>query len=679
MRRTPADTAARAQPDPAPAPAWRTRDWVFAALILVAVAIVYRPVWHAGFIWDDNGHVTREDLRPLHGLWRIWFEPGATQQYYPLLHTAFWIEHRIWGDSAAAYHAANIALHGLAAALLYAVLRRLAVPGALLGAWAFALHPVCVESVAWISEQKNTLSAVFYLVAALAYLGFDRKRGGAAYALATVFFCMALATKTVTATEPAALLVVFWWQRGSLSLKRDIFPLLPWFVLAAASGLVTAWVESRFIGASGAAFSLSLADRILVAGHALWFYLAKALWPLGLMFMYPHWDVATGGAAQWIYPLAAVLVLAALFALRRASRGPLAAALLFAGTLFPALGFINVYPFIYSYVADHFQYLALAILLSALAAGLTVAAKRLPMRGRTGAALAAGGVLGLMGGLSTSQCGIYIDSESLWVATIARNPRCWMAYQNLGGVFLAQGFPDRAEGSFDEALKINPGDHEALNELGVAQLAEGHLDEAEATLRRALDAAPNSSETHLNLGVVLLRNGKADEAALHLKGVLEVDPTNAKAMKSLAGALFQQGDVRQAEEEYRRGLEAEPNDAQGHSDYGAALATDGRMDDAIAEYTRALELQPRLLVALTNLGGALLRERRADDAADCFRRAVALQPREARLVNDLGIALAEGGHVGEAADQFRRALGLQPEFEQARRNLDAVLHAPPRP
>lgn len=677
MRRPPADTAPRAQPDPVPA--WRFRDWVFAALILASVAVVYRPVWHAGFIWDDNGHVTRADLRPLHGLWRIWFEAGATQQYYPLLHTAFWIEHRIWGDSAALYHAANIALHGLVALLLYAVLRRLAVPGALLGAWAFALHPVCVESVAWVAEQKNTLSAALYLMAALAYLGFDRRRNAAGYALATALFCMALATKTVTATLPAALLVVFWWKRGTLSWRRDILPLMPWFVLAAGSGAVTAWVESRFIGASGAAYNLGFADRLLVAGHALWFYLAKALWPTGLMFMYPHWDIASGGAVQWAYPLAAAAAIAVLFALRSKSRGPLATALLFAGTLFPALGFINVYPFIYSYVADHFQYLALAILVSAIAAGLTLGARRLPSLGRKASVVAAGGVLGLMGGMSTSQCALYVDSESLWVATVARNPTSWMAYQNLGGVYLAQGFPDRAEGSFNAALAINPGDHEALNELGVAQMAEGRLDAAEATLRRALDAAPNSSETHLNLGAVLLRNGKADEAAMHVKGVLEVDPTNAKAMKVLAGALFQQGDLKGAEDEYRLGLEAEPHDAQGHSDYGAVLATDGQMDDAITEYAKALAIQPDLLVALTNLGGALLRERRADEAADCFRRAVALQPREARLANDLGIALAEGGHTTGAVEQFRKALELQPNFEQAQRNLDAVLRGAPRP
>ena len=273
------------------------------ALVLAVVAAAYWPVFHAGFIWDDDGHVTRADLRSWHGLGRIWFDLGATQQYYPVLHSAFWMEHRLWGDAALGYHVLNVGLHALAAMLFVVTLRRISLNDrtAFLAGLIFALHPVCVESVAWISEQKNTLSTVFYLLAANAYLNWDccrpgRRPGGTPaaqlpdrlarsatgptgrnnpfvlYWSATLFFVLALLSKSVTATLPAALLVVLWWKRGALSCRRDVAPLLPWFALSLAMGGLTAWVERTSIGARGAAFDLSLGARGLLAGAGNEFY-----------------------------------------------------------------------------------------------------------------------------------------------------------------------------------------------------------------------------------------------------------------------------------------------------------------------------------------------------------------------------------------------------------------------
>ena len=675
MRRPPEAKESNTPPRPATTSVrhgWHGAEWLWAAAIIAAVFAAYHPAWGAGFVWDDNGHVTRPDLLSLHGLWRIWFEPGATQQYYPLLHSAFWVEHRLWADSAPAYHLANIALHAAAAVLLLAVLRSLSVPGAILAAFAFALHPACVESVAWISEQKNTLSAVFYFSSALAYLRFESRRGKGAYLLAAVLFLMAVATKSVTATLPAALLVVAWWRHGRVSFRKDVVPLLPWFALAAIAGATTASVEHHYIGATGASFSLGFTDRIAVAGHAIWFYLGKALWPVGLSFIYPHWDVAAAGPSKFLYPAAFALLLAVLFAARGRARGPLATALLFAGTLFPALGFINVYPFVYSYVADHFQYLAISILLSAVAAALATAAHRLPQQARLVSAFVAAAVLAVMGSATFAQSESYANSEKLWTDTLATNPGCWMAYQNLGGIKLGRGDSAGATDDFRKAIELYPSNHEAMNELGVAQMQAGQLAQAETTLRAALVVAPNSTETHLNLGVALLEEGKADEAAMHLKGVLEVDPSNVKAMKNLAGALFQTGHPGEAEALYAKALEKDPDDAQAHSDYGAALATDGRYGEAIVEYQRAIALNPQLVVALKNLGAAFIGGRRFDEAADAFRKALSVVPDSAPLCNDLGIALANEGRLEEAAGQFRRALAIDPGYEQARRNLGAV-------
>ncbi len=332
------------------------RPWLIAAALLVATLAAYQPAWNGGMLWDDDKHVTSPELRSPDALPRIWFDVGATQQYYPVVHSAFWIQHRLWGDATTGYHIVNVVLHVLSALLLFLILRQLAIPGALLAAAVFALHPVHVESVAWITELKNTLSGVFCLLAALAYLRYDRNRNASTYAISFGLFVLALLSKSVTATLSGALLVVLWWQRGRLGWRRDVVPLLPFMGVGAASGLFTAWVERTHIGAEGPEFSLTLVERALIAGRAIWFYLAKLLWPIDLVFIYPRWQVSQGEAWQYLYPAGVVVLLATLWLLRKRSRAPIAALLIFAGTLFPVLGFFNVFPFRYSFVADHFQY-----------------------------------------------------------------------------------------------------------------------------------------------------------------------------------------------------------------------------------------------------------------------------------------------------------------------------------
>ncbi|HET7535347.1 MAG TPA: hypothetical protein VFJ90_02775, partial [Candidatus Didemnitutus sp.] len=281
--------------------------------LVVLVFLAYAPVWRAGFVWDDDAHVTKPELRSFAGLVRIWSEPGATQQYYPLLHSAFWLEHRLWGDAPAGYHWLNLLLHATAAALFGRLLLRLAVPGWWLSTAIFALHPVCVESVAWISEQKNTLSAIFALSAAITYLRFDAQPRRGTYLLATGLFAAAVLTKTVTAVLPAALWVILWWRDGRLDFRAQVRPLVPWLGLGLLAGSATAWVEHELIGAKGAEFSLGLVERLLLAGRIPFFYLGKLAWPANLMFIYPKWDVRASDITAYLYPAALLAVLTALF------------------------------------------------------------------------------------------------------------------------------------------------------------------------------------------------------------------------------------------------------------------------------------------------------------------------------------------------------------------------------
>ncbi|HUR57742.1 MAG TPA: tetratricopeptide repeat protein [Opitutaceae bacterium] len=525
----------------------KSRSASIALLLLGAIFIAYFPALRAGFVWDDDAHVTRPALRSVAGLGRIWSDPQATQQYYPLLHSAFWIEHRLWGDQPLGYHLTNLVLHGAAAFLFFLVLRRLAVPGALFAALVFAVHPVHVESVAWISEQKNTLSAVFYLGAAMAYLRFDGERRRGTYAMALGCFMLALLTKTVTATLPAALLVVFWWKRGGLQWKRDGAPLVPFLALALAGGLITAWLERALIGAEGATFDLSPAQRLILAGRAPWFYLGKLLWPQGLAFIYPRWVLEPHASLQWMPVLGAAALAVALWCVRQRSRAPLTVLLLFTGALFPVLGFFNVYPFLYSFVADHFQYLASLGVIALVAAAATRVFARSAGLGRV---LAIGAVVAL--GVTTwQQSRTYHDRVTLFRATLSRNRDAWMAHNNLGKELLGEKtrLPEAIR-HFERAIALRPEYPEAQNNLGLALTQSGRPRDAIPHLEASLRLKPDAHQTHNNLGIALASSGRAEEAVHAFARAAELNPGLPNIHENWAKALLLVGRRPEAEERF---------------------------------------------------------------------------------------------------------------------------------
>ncbi|HWB98235.1 MAG TPA: tetratricopeptide repeat protein, partial [Bryobacteraceae bacterium] len=531
----------------------RGRSWflAFAAVAGGLAAWIYHPALRGGLLWDDDAHVTRPDLRSWGGLVRIWADLGATQQYYPVVHSAFWAEHRLWGDWTLPYHALNVALHVAASLLFVMALQRLWAPargrgsGVPKGAeWLagliFAVHPVCVESVAWISEQKNTLSLVFYLLAGLAYLRFDRTRKPAPYWLGLGLYLAALGTKSVTATLPAALLVIQWWQKGRLSWRRDILPLAPWLALGLGAGLVTASVEQNLIGATGSGFAMPFWQRGLLAGRVIWFYLLKLAWPANLIFIYPRWDVAASAThwAGWL--AAAAAVTAALWLWRERCRGLLAGWLFFVGSLFPALGFFNVYPFRYSYVADHFQYLPSLGLMALAAAGMAALWQRMVPAGR-GAGWAIGTALVVtLAFLSHRQAANYRDGITLYRSILARNPNCSMAHNNLA-IQLAKSPGNEAEAiaHYRQALRSDPGSAEIHYNLADS-LAKvpGGAPEAIAQYEEALRLRPDYAQAHNNLALQLAKiPGRLPDAIAHYEAALRLDPGNAQAHNNLAAEL----------------------------------------------------------------------------------------------------------------------------------------------
>jgi len=609
-----------------------------AGVIFATAVLIYIPCLKGGVLWNDPDYLTTPALSSLHGLWRIWFEVGATQQYYPLLHSAFWVEHRLWGDSMLGYHLINVLLHAGVASLFGLVLRRLATPGAFFAALIFAAHPVFAESVAWITEQKNTLSGVFFLASALAYLHFDQKRTPGLYAGALFLFACAVLSKTVTAPLPAALLVILWWQRGRLCWKKDVLPLVPWFAIGAAGGLFSAWVERTYIGAFGAPFALSLGQRALIAGRVIWFYLGKLLWPANLIFIYPRWEVNTAVWWQYLFPLGVLGLLVALWRLRRVSRAPLAALLLFAGLLFPILGFFNVYAYVYSFVADHFQYLAAMPVIALVAAGWGSwkSGTRKEESGNI-PQIAAVAVIGVLGLLTWRQCGMYTDQETFYRTIIGRNPKSWMAYNNLGDLMYASGRNEEALAQYQNALGLNP-----------------------------------NSQAHYNVGIVLAAEGRTAEAVAQFDEALRLNPDDPNIFYNRAVAEARLGRLPGAIADYEAALRLEPDFPEAHSGLGFTLTYMGRLPEAISQCVQALRLNPDYRDARFNLGFALAAAGRFREAIIQYEKALRLDPAFPEAHNYLGVALAAVGRWPEAAAQYQEALRLRPGYAEAMKNLEAI-------
>ncbi len=601
--------------------------------LFLLVALTYIPAMGCGFIWDDDDYVTENPtLRSADGLRRIWLEPRATPQYYPLVHTTLWLEYHLWGLAPAGYHLVNVVLHAANAVLVWLVLSRMGVPGAWLAAALFGLHPVHVESVAWVTERKNVLSGLFYLLALLAYVDIaqvaakpveKQRRPVLRYAAATMLFVAALLSKSVVCSLPAAILLLILWRHQRLTWK-DVGLLLPWFALGLLFALNTADMEKKHVGAVGAAFAWSFAERCLIAGHALCFYIGKLAWPHPLVFMYPRWTINTANVSQWLYVAMALAVPTGLFVMRRrCGYGPAVAALFFIGTLFPALGFFNVYPMRYSFVADHFQYLASLGPIALASAAATLGWKRVsnaaaghnrrkaivvpaPNIGTYSwaGAMFAASVLGVLTVLSWSQQSVYRDPETLWSDVLSKNPQSGAAHFHLGKIRTAQGRAPEATRHFRDALRLQTDDTEmaAINtHLANSLVREGDVAEAQAAFHAALRQQPDFWEALNGMGNLLARQGKVAPAIDFFERALAAAPGKAAVHQNLANALAAGGNLDAAERHYRESIRLDPQFVPPYLNLGNLLARQNRLAEAEDLYSAALRIDPHLEQARQNL------------------------------------------------------------------------------
>lgn len=648
--------------------------WFVVALVTLTL-LAYAPTMSAGFIWDDDDYViNNETLRDLDGLGRIWTDPSATPQYYPFVHSTFWLEYQAWGLAAPGYHIVNVLIHTLNSLLVWRLCQRLEIPAAWLVGLLFAIHPVHVESVAWITERKNVLSGLFYLSAAYTYLCYTgifsstdpsppAKATWKLYALSLILFVAALLSKTVTSTLPAALLVVIWWKQGTIPRWR-LWNLAPMFAIGIGFGLLTVWLEKHHVGAAGMDWELSFVERCLIAGRAICFYAGKLLVPMNLIFTYPRWEIDATSIWQFSFPAGVLIAIVGLYLLRnRVGRGPVAAVCFFSGTLFPALGFFDVYPMRFSFVADHFQYLAsIGMLVLYVQIGVLVW-QRLLGDNESARALTSIVVCGaltlLLFSLTWKQTLIYNDIETLWRDTLARNPTSWMAHNNLGALLNRRGDFAAAETHLRESVRLKPDFAESLSNLGKSREGQGDITGATELYERAVRMSPTDAKLLNNLGAIYGATGRLDDARRILERALQSNPKFAGVYGNLGSVHASQGDIEPAIENYKRCLELDPAAIEIRVNLARILIQKTEFSAAHEQLQLALQQDPQHIGALLNLGIVYVNQERLTAAAEVFEKLVRIQPTNMIAMQNLAYTYQQLGLVEKADAIAAEAARLQ--------------------
>ena len=571
----------------------------------MAIWFASLPALGAGFVWDDEPLITANPLlRSLSGLAEIW-SGARTADYFPLTNTIFWIEYHLFGVHAAGYHALNIFLQSANALLVWAVLRRLEIPGAWLAGLIFGIHPVHAESVAWISELKNLLSMFFFLVSLLCFFEIEEKRAfssSVAYVASLCFFLFALLSKTHVVFLPVVILLCAWWRRssslernngaggrqvakrGSPHFHREMIRTWPFFLVAIALGLLTLWFQSRGIGEEEIVLG-SFGRRFANAGMAVWWYAGKVFAPIRLMNVYPSWRFDSPRLVEWLPLLALIGVMLILWRWRnRWTRSLLFAFAYFVVALLPVLGLLRMaYARSGTLVADHFQYFADISLIALFSAGV---ARLLDSRPRwikivTGAVVTL--LLGAIGSYTWARTEIYRNEETLWQDNFSKNPDAWQGHNRIGQLFFDKDKFAEAAQHFKRATELKPEIPDNYNSLGLAYCRLERFDEGIVEYRKALQLKGEKPSTAKSAGVATMRTNLANALTLTANNLIDS-----------ARVLFEQGAAIAAEADRKTAME--------------------RYEEAISEYEKALELEPQQPAIHRNLGLVLIRLGRYDEA-----------------------------------------------------------------
>ncbi len=582
------------------------------AAIVAVTFLAHGPAIHAGYVWDDAAFLTDNPLiKARDGLYRFWFTTEPTD-YFPLTSTMLWIEWRIWGNRPMPYHVGNILLHALAAVLLWRVLRRLNLPepAPYLAALIFAVHPVTVASVAWITERKNVLSMMFYLLSILLWLRFEDGGRRRCYGLSLLAAAAAMLAKTSVVMLPFVLLLLAIWRRGRIT-RRDIARAIPFFGIALVLGLLTLRFQYHAL-AGRIVRPEPLASRIAAAGWIIWFYLYKIVLPIRLVMVYPRWTVDAGKAVSFV-PLA---LLAACFALlwifrRSWGRGPLIAGACFVAMLAPVLGLFEMGFMQYSLVSDHLQYAAMPAVIALIAGVFTAifarAYRRWPRAAPPAGATAVTAILLMLTVLTWRQSQTFRDEETLWSHTIRHNDRAWPAWNNLGVARRDKGDYRRALEYLTRAIALRPDYAEAYNNRGTVFGAEGDTLRAIEDFNRAIALKPDYVAAYSNRGTAYAIAGEHDRAIADLTRAIELRPDLAAAYNNRGNVYANKGDYARAIGDFTLAIRLAPEYGEAYRNRAAAYCSVGEYAGAWADVKKCRRLgappPPELVQALVAATG----------------------------------------------------------------------------
>jgi len=520
------------------------------------VLLAYGPSFRAGFIWDDDVHVTgNAQMRDFQGFFRIWTTPEAV--YYPLTSTFFWIETHLWGNKPFGYHLFNLIVHIANSFLVYLILQSffeffIAFFAALL----FAVHPIQVESVAWITELKNLLSAFFCLMSALFYLlysGTMTRGRGKRYLAALFFFILAVLSKSQVVMLPVVFLFFHWFKKDK-PLPGQLKALAPFFLISLLASCWTIWEQTFHSGAFGNDWTAPFLERLLRSAHILWFYAAKIAFPHPLMFLYPKWTTDVHSFRSY-FPLFLLMLTTLFLTLLRKKIAPrvLFCLLYFAVMLFPFLGFFNIYFMKYSFVGDHFVYHAGLGLMVVFACFINGIRKPKTLKWFMMALT----VL-VLTGMTYVHALTFRSSETLWRDTANKNPRAWLAFHNLATVLYSRWDVMGAIRNYELALKIRPDFAEAHSNLSYLLASTHQGDLAIAHGLAAIRLQPNSAASHLNLGIAFHESGDIKNAEEQYKKAISLSPGLDAAYADLAD-LWAPQNRKEALRWLKAGLHQNPN------------------------------------------------------------------------------------------------------------------------
>ena len=670
--------------------------WLMAALLALVTMALYWPATGHDFVNYDDDEYVLDNTHVTSGLtWedaRWAFRSGYAANWHPVTWLSHMLDCQMFGLNPWGHHLTNVLLHALNAALVFALLRQMtgATWRSLLVAALFAVHPLRVESVAWVAERKDVLSACFGLLALVFYARYARQRSVVAspetkagvvpalgprparldYGLALFFLALGLMSKPMLVTWPLVMLLLDYWPLERFkpgSVWRLVREKIPFFALAAATSVVTFVVQGGAM-TMGENFPLGVRSGNALISYCR--YLGKLFWPRGLGVFYPHpehWPPAKVLLASGVILGISML----LFAQRRRSPFLLMGWLWFVGMLVPVIGLVQVGD---QAMADRYTYLpSLGLLILAI-----WGAYELTQRWRYAVvALSVAGwaaiVLCLV--LTRQQLGHWKDSETLFRHALEVTENNHIAHNNLGNALEKKGQIDEAIRQFQEALRLKPDDALSHNNLGSALEKKGQTDEAISQYQEALRLKPDLALAHHNLGLALAEKGRNDEAISQYQEAIRLKPYYADPHYNLGIALGKKGRNDEAVSQYQEAIRLKPYYAAPHNNLGNALVRKGQTDEAIRQYQEALCLKPDYIEAHYNLANVLYMKGQIDEAIRQYHEVIRLKPGGADAHNNLGAALFRKGRTGEAIGQFQEALRLKPDYAQARKNLDAVLAA----